>query len=66
MSLRPVKQIIQPKPTIEGAGVKLQRAFGFGKTKDFRFFLLDDLRNDNPGRLCRRISLAPAPLASRR
>ena len=35
MSLRPVKQIIQTKPTIEGAGVKLQRAFGFGKTKDF-------------------------------
>ena len=26
MSLRPVKQIIQTKPTIEGAGVKLQRA----------------------------------------
>jgi hypothetical protein len=39
MSLRAVKQIIQPKPTIEGAGVKLQRAFGFGKTKDFDPFL---------------------------
>ncbi len=49
MSLRPVKQIIQPKPTIEGAGVKLQRVFGFGKTKDFDpFLLLDDFRNDNP------------------
>jgi quercetin 2,3-dioxygenase len=49
MSLRPVKQIIQAKPTIEGAGVKLQRAFGFGKTKDFDpFLLLDDFRNDNP------------------
>jgi redox-sensitive bicupin YhaK (pirin superfamily) len=49
MSLRPVKQIIQPKPTIEGAGVKLQRAFGFGKTKEFDpFLLLDDFRNDNP------------------
>ena len=49
MSLRPVRQIIQPKPTIEGAGVKLQRAFGFGKTKDFDpFLLLDDFRNDNP------------------
>ena len=49
MSLRPIKQIIQPKPTIEGAGVKLQRAFGFGKTKDFDpFLLLDDFRNDNP------------------
>ena len=45
VSLRPIKQIIQPKPTIEGAGVKLQRAFGFGKTKDFDpFLLLDDFR----------------------
>ncbi|MGA8599140.1 MAG: pirin family protein [Bryobacteraceae bacterium] len=49
MSLRPIKQIIETKPTIEGAGVKLQRAFGFGKTKDFDpFLLLDDFRNDNP------------------
>jgi len=49
MSLRPVKQIIQPKPTIEGAGVKLQRAFGFGKTKEFDpFLLLDDFRNEKP------------------
>src|SRR5690349_21751225 len=49
MSLRPVRQIIQPKPTMEGAGVKLQRAFGFGKTKDFDpFLLLDDFRNDRP------------------
>src|SRR5439155_27069341 len=31
------------------AGVRLQRAFGFGKTKDFvPFLLLDDFRNDNP------------------
>jgi redox-sensitive bicupin YhaK (pirin superfamily) len=49
MSLRPIKQIIQTKSTIEGAGVKLQRAFGFGKTKEFDpFLLLDDFRNDNP------------------
>ena len=49
MSLRPVRQIIQTTPTIEGAGVKLQRAFGFGKTKDFDpFLLLDDFRNDKP------------------
>ena len=49
MSLRPVRQVVQPKPTLEGAGVKLQRAFGFGKTKDFDpFLLLDDFRNDNP------------------
>src|SRR5256714_4013326 len=49
MSLRAIKQVIQPKPTIEGAGVKLQRAFGFGKTSEFDpFLLLDDFRNDNP------------------
>jgi redox-sensitive bicupin YhaK (pirin superfamily) len=49
MSLRPVKEVIHTTPTIEGAGVKLQRAFGFGKTKDFDpFLLLDDFRNDNP------------------
>ena len=35
MSLRAVKEIYQTKPTIEGAGVKLQRAFGFGKTGEF-------------------------------
>jgi quercetin 2,3-dioxygenase len=50
MSLRPVREIIRTTPTIEGAGVKLQRAFGFGKTRDFDpFLLLDDFRNDNPG-----------------
>ena len=49
MSLRPVKDMLHTKPTIEGAGVKLQRAFGFGKTKEFDpFLLLDDFRNDNP------------------
>lgn len=49
MSLRPVREIISTTPTIEGAGVKLERAFGFGKTRDFDpFLLLDDFRNDNP------------------
>ncbi|MCC6343130.1 MAG: pirin family protein [Bryobacterales bacterium] len=49
MSLRPVRQVMGTTPTMEGAGVKLQRAFGFGKTKDFDpFLLLDDFRNDNP------------------
>ena len=49
MSVRPVKDVITPKPTLEGAGVKLQRGFGFGKTTDFDPFLLfDDFRNDNP------------------
>jgi redox-sensitive bicupin YhaK (pirin superfamily) len=49
MSIRPVKQIVTSKPTIEGAGVKLRRAFGFGETSEFDpFLLLDDFRNDNP------------------
>jgi quercetin 2,3-dioxygenase len=49
MSLRPVKRVIESKPTLEGAGVKLRRAFGFGQTKEFDpFLLLDDFRNDNP------------------
>jgi redox-sensitive bicupin YhaK (pirin superfamily) len=44
-----VKDILQTKATIEGAGVKLQRAFGFGKTKEFDpFLLLDDFRNERP------------------
>ena len=49
MSIRPVKRVIQSKPTLEGAGVHLRRAFGFGNTKDFDpFLLLDDFRNDVP------------------
>jgi len=49
MSVRPVKQLLTTKPTLEGAGVRLQRAFGFGNTTDFDpFLLLDDFRNDNP------------------
>src|SRR5206468_237172 len=49
MSIRPVKRIIESKPAIEGAGVKLRRAFGFGETREFDpFLLLDDFRNDRP------------------
>jgi redox-sensitive bicupin YhaK (pirin superfamily) len=49
MSVRPVKEVLQTTATLEGAGVKLQRAFGFGNTADFDpFLLLDDFRNDNP------------------
>jgi redox-sensitive bicupin YhaK (pirin superfamily) len=49
MSIRPVKKIITSKPTMEGAGVKLRRAFGFGETGETDpFLLLDDFRNDRP------------------
>ena len=49
MSIRPVKGMFHTKPHVEGAGVKLQRAFGFGDTTEFDPFLLfDDFRNENP------------------
>jgi redox-sensitive bicupin YhaK (pirin superfamily) len=49
MSIRPVQRIVKAKPTLEGAGVHLRRAFGFGTTSDYDpFLLLDDFRNDNP------------------
>jgi len=49
MSLRPVKKLVRSKPAIEGAGVHLRRAFGFGNTTDFDPFLLfDDFRNEVP------------------
>ena len=49
MSIRPIKRVVQSKPTIEGAGVKLRRAFGFGDIQETDpFLLLDDFRNDRP------------------
>jgi len=49
MSIRPIKRIAQSTPTMEGAGVRLHRAFGFGETAETDpFLLLDDFRNDNP------------------
>jgi len=49
MSIRAIKQLSKARPALEGAGVHLHRAFGFGKTSDFDPFLLfDDFRNDRP------------------
>jgi redox-sensitive bicupin YhaK (pirin superfamily) len=49
MSIRPIKRLIKAKPTTEGAGVHLRRAFGFGNTSEFDpFLLLDDFRNERP------------------
>jgi quercetin 2,3-dioxygenase len=49
MSIRPVRKTSHSTPTVEGAGVKLHRGFGFGTTNDFDPFLLfDDFRNDRP------------------
>ena len=49
MSIRPTKRIVEAQPTLEGAGVHLRRAFGFGDTSDTDPFLLfDDFRNEIP------------------
>lgn len=49
MSIRPVTRVSKARPTLEGAGVHLNRAFGFGNTTDFDpFLLLDDFRNEHP------------------
>jgi redox-sensitive bicupin YhaK (pirin superfamily) len=49
MSVRAIKSVTQSRPTMEGAGVRLRRAFGFGDTSEFDPFLLfDDFRNDRP------------------
>jgi len=49
MAVRKVRRLVKAKPTLEGAGVHLRRAFGFGDTSEFDpFLLLDDFRNDRP------------------
>ena len=48
MSIRPVKRLLTAQPTLEGAGVRLRRAFGNGETAFDPFLLLDDFRSENP------------------
>lgn len=49
MSIRPVTSTSQAVPTMEGAGVKLHRAFGFRDPSELDPFLLfDDFRNERP------------------
>jgi len=49
MAIRNVKRLVAAKPTLEGAGVRLRRAFGFGASADYDpFLLLDDFRNERP------------------
>ena len=51
MSVRPVKRQSAAQPTMEGAGVHLSRAFGFGDPSELDpFLLLDDFRNDDPAK----------------
>ncbi len=49
MSIRPVTGTSKAIPTMEGAGVKLHRAFGFQNPDMLDpFLLLDDFRNERP------------------
>ena len=49
MSLRKVGVILRKRPTLEGAGVRLNRIFGFSHNNSFDpFLLLDDFSGDNP------------------
>ena len=47
--IRRLKLVQESVPTLEGAGVRLRRVFGFGDTPGLDpFLLLDDFRGDNP------------------
>ncbi|WP_405107007.1 pirin family protein [Phaeobacter sp. BS52] len=49
MSIRPILETRPATPALEGAGVKLHRAFGFHDPSELDPFLLfDDFRNDHP------------------
>jgi hypothetical protein len=46
---RTIRKLISSKPTIEGAGVHLKRAFGYNEVPLFDpFLMMDDFRSDNP------------------
>ncbi|MBF0529434.1 MAG: pirin family protein [Deltaproteobacteria bacterium] len=47
--IRKIRKVMKSKPTLEGAGVHLNRVFGFREAPVFDpFLLLDDFRSDNP------------------
>jgi len=47
--IRKIRKVLKSKPTIEGAGVHLQRVFGFSEAPEFDpFLLLDDFRSEEP------------------
>ena len=48
-TIRPIRKIMKSRPTLEGAGVHLRRAFGWNIVPELDpFLLLDDFRSDNP------------------
>ena len=46
--IRKVKLTLKSRPTFEGAGVRLKRAFGYADESLDPFLLLDDFHSDNP------------------
>ncbi len=49
MTRRAAQAVFDATPTLEGAGVRLRRAFGFGSERSFDpFLMLDDFRADDP------------------
>jgi len=49
MTTRKIKKIFKSRPTVEGAGVHLKRAFGYSQVPQFDpFLLLDDFHTSNP------------------
>ncbi|OGJ87165.1 MAG: hypothetical protein A2487_18310 [Candidatus Raymondbacteria bacterium RifOxyC12_full_50_8] len=47
--IRPVKEVLHSKPTMEGAGVRLNRVFGYHEVPRLDpFLLLDHFGSDNP------------------
>lgn len=54
MQTRKIKTRLTSKPTLEGAGVHLKRAFGYYEVPQFDpFLLMDDFRNDEPNKYLR-------------
>jgi len=48
-TVRKINKVWKSKPTVEGAGVHLKRAFGYSQVPQFDpFLLLDDFHSDNP------------------
>jgi len=49
MTTRHIKKLFKSRPTIEGAGVHLKRAFGYSQVPQFDpFLMLDDFHSSNP------------------
>ena len=48
-SVRKIRKVLKSRPTLEGAGVRLKRVFGYQHVPEFDpFLLLDDFHSDNP------------------